>query len=88
MMFSRLTVSRKINVILAGCAFPPCLPKYRIWTVKNSVARQVSTSPKNGKGSPDFAAAPLAPEASPVETYLLDKHFRRKHGKDAYYGQT
>jgi L-ribulose-5-phosphate 4-epimerase len=24
----------------------------------------------------------------PVKQSLLDKHFRRKHGKDAYYGQT
>jgi L-ribulose-5-phosphate 4-epimerase len=23
----------------------------------------------------------------PLEQYLLDKHYRRKHGKDAYYGQ-
>lgn len=23
----------------------------------------------------------------PIEQYLLDKHFLRKHGKDAYYGQ-
>ena len=25
--------------------------------------------------------------SKPVETYLLDKHYDRKHGKDAYYGQ-
>lgn len=24
---------------------------------------------------------------TPVEQYLLDKHYKRKHGKDAYYGQ-
>ena len=24
---------------------------------------------------------------NPIEQYLLDKHFNRKHGKDAYYGQ-
>jgi L-ribulose-5-phosphate 4-epimerase len=23
----------------------------------------------------------------PIDQYLLDKHFKRKHGKDAYYGQ-
>ena len=23
----------------------------------------------------------------PVDQYLLDKHYARKHGKDAYYGQ-
>jgi ribulose-5-phosphate 4-epimerase/fuculose-1-phosphate aldolase len=22
-----------------------------------------------------------------VDQFLLDKHYRRKHGKDAYYGQ-
>ncbi len=26
-------------------------------------------------------------EAAPPAAYLVDKHFRRKHGKDAYYGQ-
>jgi L-ribulose-5-phosphate 4-epimerase len=26
-------------------------------------------------------------QGSPVEQFLLDKHYRRKHGKDAYYGQ-
>ncbi len=29
----------------------------------------------------------LRPEAEGVEQYLLDKHYFRKHGKDAYYGQ-
>ena len=29
----------------------------------------------------------LRPEAAPLEPYLLDKHFLRKHGADAYYGQ-
>jgi len=24
---------------------------------------------------------------SPVDAYLLDRHYKRKHGKDAYYGQ-
>jgi L-ribulose-5-phosphate 4-epimerase len=24
---------------------------------------------------------------SPIKQYLLEKHFKRKHGKDAYYGQ-
>ena len=23
----------------------------------------------------------------PINQFLLDKHFNRKHGKDAYYGQ-
>jgi ribulose-5-phosphate 4-epimerase/fuculose-1-phosphate aldolase len=24
---------------------------------------------------------------TPIRQYLLDKHFYRKHGRDAYYGQ-
>ncbi len=29
----------------------------------------------------------LNPQARPLEPYLLDKHFLRKHGNGAYYGQ-
>ena len=29
----------------------------------------------------------LNPEAMPIDQMLLDKHYMRKHGKDAYYGQ-
>jgi L-ribulose-5-phosphate 4-epimerase len=29
----------------------------------------------------------INPEAGALPNYLLDKHFERKHGKDAYYGQ-
>jgi L-ribulose-5-phosphate 4-epimerase len=29
----------------------------------------------------------LAPERGPIAEHLLDKHYRRKHGRDAYYGQ-
>jgi L-ribulose-5-phosphate 4-epimerase len=29
----------------------------------------------------------LLGKKEPVDSYLLEKHFRRKHGKDAYYGQ-
>ncbi|MCC7054588.1 MAG: L-ribulose-5-phosphate 4-epimerase AraD [Gemmatimonadaceae bacterium] len=29
----------------------------------------------------------LSPDAAPVSRELLDKHFLRKHGKSAYYGQ-
>ncbi|WP_428308225.1 L-ribulose-5-phosphate 4-epimerase [Lacipirellula sp.] len=29
----------------------------------------------------------LAPQTGPVDQFLLDKHYLRKHGKDAYYGQ-
>lgn len=30
----------------------------------------------------------LNPEGPDAESYLLDKHYRRKHGKDATYGQS
>ncbi len=30
----------------------------------------------------------LNPNLSPLPEYLLEKHFSRKHGPDAYYGQT
>jgi L-ribulose-5-phosphate 4-epimerase len=26
-------------------------------------------------------------DAPPLESYVLEKHYRRKHGPDAYYGQ-
>lgn len=29
----------------------------------------------------------LNPEAEPIAGYLAERHFRRKHGPDAYYGQ-
>lgn len=29
----------------------------------------------------------LNPKASPIKNTLMDKHYLRKHGKDAYYGQ-
>ncbi len=35
----------------------------------------------------ECAVRALAPDAAPPARYLIDKHFLRKHGKDAYYGQ-
>ena len=29
----------------------------------------------------------LAPDAAPPDSYLVDKHYRRKHGPKSYYGQ-
>ncbi|MBR5868970.1 MAG: L-ribulose-5-phosphate 4-epimerase, partial [Clostridia bacterium] len=29
----------------------------------------------------------IRPGAAPADKYLLDKHYLRKHGKNAYYGQ-
>ena len=30
----------------------------------------------------------MQPDISPMQQELLDKHYKRKHGKDAYYGQS
>lgn len=35
----------------------------------------------------DWHARVLDPKAPRPDPYLIDKHFFRKHGKDAYYGQ-
>ena len=35
----------------------------------------------------NFHAAMLAPAAPAVQQELLDRHYLRKHGKNAYYGQ-
>ena len=29
----------------------------------------------------------IAPDAEPAPQHVLDKHFMRKHGPNAYYGQ-
>jgi ribulose-5-phosphate 4-epimerase/fuculose-1-phosphate aldolase len=29
----------------------------------------------------------IAPDAKPIASHLRDKHFLRKHGRNAYYGQ-
>ncbi len=36
----------------------------------------------------NFHALMLEPDISPIQQELLDKHFLRKHGKNAYYGQS
>ncbi len=34
------------------------------------------------------ATLTLRRDSLPLESYVLDKHHQRKHGADAYYGQT
>ncbi len=34
-----------------------------------------------------YYASSINPQVKPIEDHLLDKHYLRKHGKDAYYGQ-
>jgi L-ribulose-5-phosphate 4-epimerase len=35
-----------------------------------------------------FMTRALSPQVNPISSELLDKHFLRKHGKNAYYGQS
>ncbi|MBN2311653.1 MAG: class II aldolase/adducin family protein, partial [Candidatus Hydrogenedentes bacterium] len=35
-----------------------------------------------------FHTVALSADQTPIEPYLLDKHFLRKHGPGAYYGQS
>jgi L-ribulose-5-phosphate 4-epimerase len=35
----------------------------------------------------EFARAALAPDGPRPEEFLVERHYRRKHGRDAYYGQ-
>lgn len=53
-------------------------------TVAESVKNAVTLEAVAGMALDTLALTPGAP---PVEPYLLDKHYQRKHGKDAYYGQ-
>lgn len=34
-----------------------------------------------------YGTLSLNPESNPIENYILDKHYNRKHGPGAYYGQ-
>jgi L-ribulose-5-phosphate 4-epimerase len=34
-----------------------------------------------------YDTASINPAATPISSHLLDKHFLRKHGAQAYYGQ-
>jgi L-ribulose-5-phosphate 4-epimerase len=36
----------------------------------------------------NFHAMMLEPDIPPMQQELLDKHYLRKHGANAYYGQT
>ena len=49
--------------------------------VKNAVALEAVAAMA-------FQTLALSPAATPIEDYVLQKHYSRKHGKDSYYGQT
>ncbi len=49
-------------------------------SVENAVALEVIAEMA-------FGTRMIDPDAANLEQHVLDKHYRRKHGKDAYYGQ-
>ena len=70
-------------------AMPACFQRYHApftWgkdaldSVKNAVALEVCCQLAAGTWA-------LAPEVPPLPGYLLEKHYLRKHGPGAYYGQ-
>ena len=77
--FRRLDPLAMPGVLVASHA-PFAWGKRRRRSVKNAVALEAVA---------DMALDTLAlePDAPPLEQYVLDKHYHRKHGKDAYYGQ-
>lgn len=71
-------------------AMPACFQRYHApftWgkdaadSVKNSVALEVCAEMALGTWS-------LRPGVDPLPAHLLEKHYLRKHGPGAYYGQT
>jgi L-ribulose-5-phosphate 4-epimerase len=70
-------------------SMPACFQRYHApftWgknaldSVKNSVALEVCAEMAMGMWQ-------LRPETAPLPAHLLDKHYLRKHGPGAYYGQ-
>ena len=49
----------------------------------------ISTNPANGQEIARIATTTvmLAPGAAPVEEYVSEYHYQRKHGPGAWYGQ-
>ena len=77
--FGKLDPLAVPGVLVASHA-PFAWGKDAVDSVKNAVALEAVADMALG-------TLALAPNMGPVEQYLLDKHYFRKHGKDAYYGQ-
>ena len=67
------------GVLVAGHA-PFAWGKDAAESVKNAVALEAVAEMALG-------VRQLRPDAPPLEGYVLEKHYRRKHGPGAYYGQ-
>lgn len=77
--FSQLDPMTMPGVLVAGHA-PFTWGKDSSDAVKNAVALEAVAKMA-------YRTLALAPDAKPIEPYVLDKHYSRKHGKHAYYGQ-
>lgn len=66
--------------VLVACHGPFTWGKTATASVENSVVLEEIAHTA-------FGTMQLNPSAPPIPRYLLDKHFLRKHGTDAYYGQ-
>jgi L-ribulose-5-phosphate 4-epimerase len=71
----------EMPAVLVASHGPFCWGKDAEDALHNAIALEVVA---------DMARRTLAlnPRASPMAGYLLERHFRRKHGPTAYYGQT
>lgn len=77
--FRGLDAAAMPAVLVAGHA-PFVWGKDAASAVKNAVALEAVAEMA-------LATFALQPNATPVDQFLLDKHYYRKHGKAAYYGQ-
>lgn len=77
--FAKLDAAAMPGVLVASHA-PFAWGKDAADSVKNAVALEAVAAMA-------LDTLALYPALGPVDQYLLDKHYRRKHGKDAYYGQ-
>ncbi|MEZ6100906.1 MAG: L-ribulose-5-phosphate 4-epimerase AraD [Pirellulaceae bacterium] len=72
--------SEAMPAVLVASHAPFTWGKNAMESVKNAIALESVANMAMG-------TLALNRDVHPVEPYLLDKHYLRKHGKDAYYGQ-
>jgi L-ribulose-5-phosphate 4-epimerase len=77
--FAKLDPAALPAVLVAGHA-PFAWGQNAAKSVENAVALEAVAEMALG-------VLQIRPNAAPLESYVLEKHFRRKHGPDAYYGQ-
>ena len=82
--FAKLDPAAIPGVLVAGHA-PFAWGKDAAESVKNAVALEAVA--EMAIGTMLLSAANFFSGAPVLEEYVLDKHYRRKHGPDAYYGQ-